>query len=358
MRFPTVSSPHIAPNDDVKRLMRQVMLALLPGTLAAIYFFGWGVLLNLLLTIAAGLASEAAMLAWRKRPLTPFLSDGSVIVSAWLLAVCLPPLVPWWLPVVGISFAIIFAKQLYGGLGYNLFNPAMVAYAMLLVSFPKEMTQWGLPQGVATQSLDFVQSAMYVFGGGLPQGMTWDGLSGATPLNVLKTGSTQGQDWASLAQQPVFGTFGGTGWEWVALVWLAGGLWMLWRKVITWRIPLAVLASFSLLSAVFYGVDSTHHASPWFHWLSGGLMLGAFFIATDPVSAATTPRGQLIFGAGVGVLIFVIRGFAGFPDGVAFAVLLMNIAAPLIDHYTPARPFGRAPDVSKNGLSKHEPPKK
>jgi len=341
MRFPTTTSPHIAPNNDVSRLMRQVLLALIPGTLAAIYFFGWGVLLNILLTVAAGLLTEAAMLALRNRPLKPFLSDGSVLVTAWLLAVCLPPLAPWWIPLVGVGFALVFAKHLYGGLGYNLFNPAMVGYAVLLVSFPKEMTQWGLPQGVATQALSFVDSAIYVFSGQLPVGVAWDGLSGATPLNVYKTELGQGAAWSGIQQHSVFSSLGGVGWEWVALGWLVGGLWMLWQRVITWRIPVAMLSSFALLSLVFYLYDPTHFASPLFHVLSGGVLLGAFFIATDPVSSATTARGQLIFGAGIGVLVFVIRGFAGFPDGVAFAVLLMNIAAPLIDHYTPARTFGR-----------------
>ncbi len=341
MRFPTTSSPHTAPINDLSRLMRQVLLALIPGSLVAIYFFGWGVLLNIVLAVAVGLLSEAAMLALRGRPLRPFLSDGSVIVSAWLLAVCLPPLAPWWIPVLGISFAVIFAKHLYGGIGYNLFNPAMVAYAVLLVSFPKEMTQWGLPQGVATHSLSFLDSLNLVFGGTLPAGVAWDGLSGATPLNVYKTELGQGAAWDGIAQHSVFSAMGGVGWEWMALAWLAGGLWMLWRKVITWRIPLAFLLTFGLLSLGFHLYEPARFASPLFHLLSGGVMLGAFFIATDPVSSSTTPRGQLIFGAGIGVLVFVIRGFAGFPDGVAFAVLLMNIAAPLIDHYTPAKPFGR-----------------
>lgn len=340
MRFKTVSSPHIATHAALRRLMLQVMLALLPGTLVMMYFFGWGVLLNILLSVAAALFTEALMLAVRQRPIKPFVLDGSVVLSAWLLAVCLPPLAPWWLPVVGISFAVIFAKHLYGGLGYNLFNPAMVAYAMLLVSFPKPMTQWALPHGLSAHSLDLWQSAVYVFSGALPAGVGWDALGGATPLNVLKTGLGQGLALPDVLAQPVFSVMAGPGWEWVALAWLLGGLWMLWMKTITWRIPVAVLASFGLLSLLFYLLDPTHHVSPIVHLFSGGLMLGAFFIATDPVSSSTTPRGQLIYGVGIGVLIFVIRGFAGFPDGVAFAVLLMNIAAPLIDHYTPARPFG------------------
>ncbi len=341
MRFPTTTSPHVAPANALSQLMRQVLLALIPGSVAAIYFFGWGVLINILLSVAAGLLSEALMLALRGRPLKPFLSDGSVIVSAWLLAVCLPPLAPWWLPVVGISFAVVFAKHLYGGLGYNLFNPAMVGYAVLLVSFPKEMTQWGLPHSLAEHPLGMGESLALVFGGALPPGVAWDGLSGATPLNLYKTELGQGLSWDAMTQAAMFTPWGGIGWQWMALAWLLGGLWLLWQKVITWRIPVSILFTFTLLSLGFHLYDPAHFAPPLFHLLSGGLMLGAFFIATDPVSAATTARGQLIFGAGIGVLVFVIRGFAGFPDGVAFAVLLMNIAAPLIDHYTPAKPFGR-----------------
>ncbi len=349
MRFPTATSPHTAPINDLNRLMRQVLLALVPGTLAAIYFFGWGVLINLMLTVAAGLLAEAAMLALRGRPLKPFLSDGSVLVTAWLLAVCLPPLAPWWLPVVGMVFAVIVAKQLYGGLGYNLFNPAMVGYVVLLVSFPREMTHWMLPHGVALTSLGFVDALNLAFGGQLPATLAWDALSGATPLNATKTGLGQGIPLATIQQAPIFGGLGGAGWEWVALGWLLGGLWMLWRKVITWRIPVAMLGAFILMAAVFHAFDPQHHAGVVFHLLSGGVMLGAFFIATDPVSASTTPRGQLIFGAGIGVLVYLIRGFAGFPDGVAFAVLLMNIAAPLIDHYTPAKVFGKQAESRKGG---------
>ncbi len=342
MRFPTITSPHVAPADDVRRIMRQVLLALIPGTLLAIGFFGWGVLINILLSVTAGLLSEALILAVRGRPLKPFLGDGSVIVTAWLLAVCLPPLAPWWLPVVGIVFAVIVAKHLYGGLGYNLFNPAMVGYVVLLVSFPREMTQWLLPHGIAASSLSLPEAFGVVFTGQLPPGLGWDALSGATPLNAYKTEVGQGMGLSTISQEPVFGLLGGVGWEWVALGWLAGGLWMMWRGVINWRIPFTMLGAFGLLAAGFHLYDPERFASPLFHLFSGGAMLGAFFIATDPVTGSTTPRGQLIFGAGIGVLEYFIRTFAGYPDGVAFAVLLMNIAVPLIDHYTPARVFGVA----------------
>lgn len=341
MRFQTVTSPHIAPTNEVSRLMRQVLLALVPGTAVAIWFFGWGVLINILLAVGAGLLAEALMLAARGRPLGPFLSDGSVIVTAWLLAVCLPPLAPWWLPVVGIVFAVVIAKHLYGGLGYNLFNPAMVGYVVLLISFPREMTQWMLPHGVAAASLSLPEALGVVFTGQLPPGMGWDALSGATPLNAYKTETGQGHPLSLIQQAPTFGMLGGAGWEWVALGWLAGGLWMIWRGVISWRIPLTMLGAFGLLALGFHLYDPERFASPLFHLFSGGAMLGAFFIATDPVSGSTTQRGQLIFGAGVGVLVYLIRTFAGYPDGVAFAVLLMNTAAPLIDRYTPARVFGR-----------------
>lgn len=340
MRFLTRVSPHVALAGDIGRMMRQVMLALIPGTALAIYFFGWGVLINILLAVGAGWLAEAAMLAARGRPLKPFLSDGSVIVSAWLLAVCLPPLVPWWLPVTGITFAVVVAKHLYGGLGYNLFNPAMVGYVVLLVSFPREMTQWIMPHGLAPASLSLVESLQVVFSGQLPAGLGWDALSSATPLNLYKTEVGMGVGLSEIQQAPMFGALGGIGWEWVAVGWLIGGLWMMWRGVITWRIPLAMLAAFGLLALGFHLIDPERYASPIFHLFSGGAMLGAFFIATDPVSGSTTPRGQLIFGAGIGVLEYIIRTFAGYPDGVAFAVLLMNIAAPLIDYYTPAQVFG------------------
>ncbi|MEW6446416.1 MAG: electron transport complex subunit RsxD [Pseudomonadota bacterium] len=341
MRFPTTSAPHVAVKNDVGRVMRQVMLALIPGTAIAMYFFGWGVLLNLLLTVSAGLMAEALMLAVRARPLKPFLGDGSVIVTAWLLAVCLPPLAPWWLPVAGIVFAVIVAKHLYGGLGYNLFNPAMVGYVVLLVSFPREMTQWVLPHGVAAASLGLPDTFAVVFTGQLPAAVGWDAISAATPLNAYKTEVGQGVALSVIQREPVFGMLGGVGWEWVACGWLIGGLWMMWRGVIQWRIPFTMLGAFGALALGFHLYDAERFASPLFHLFSGGAMLGAFFIATDPVTGSTTPRGQLIFGAGIGVLEYFIRTFAGYPDGVAFAVLLMNIAAPLIDHFTPARVFGR-----------------
>ncbi|MGK0673910.1 MAG: electron transport complex subunit RsxD [Halothiobacillaceae bacterium] len=346
MRFQTTTSPHVTPNNEVSHLMRQVLLALVPGTVVAIGFFGWGVLINILLAVAVGLLAEALMLAVRGRPLRPFLSDGSVIVTAWLLAVCLPPLAPWWLPVVGVVFAVVVAKHLYGGLGYNLFNPAMVGYVVLLISFPREMTQWMLPHGLAPASLSLPEALGVVFSGQLPPSMVWDAISAATPLNTYKTEIGQGHPLSIIQQAPTFGWLGGTGWEWVAAGWLLGGLWMMLRGVISWRIPTTMLGAFTLLALGFHLYDPERFASPLFHLFSGGVMLGAFFIATDPVSGSTTQRGQLIFGAGVGVLGYFIRTFAGYPDGVAFAVLLMNIAAPLIDHYTPARAFGREVDRS------------
>lgn len=316
--------------------MRRVLYAMLPGLAAQVWFFGWGVLIHIAIASLVGLAAEALMVALRGRSPRLFLADGSALVTAWLLAAALPALSPWWVTAVGVGFAIVIAKHLYGGLGYNPFNPAMVGYVVVLISFPLEMSTWP----AVHQGLSFADSAQVIFSGRLPPGLAADALSGATPLDTTKTQLGLGLPMTEISVSPVFGLIGGYGWEWVALAFLAGGLWLVASRVAAWQIPLGLLGSLALLSGVFYAVDPQAHASPWFHVFSFSAVYGAFFIATDPVSASTTPRGRLLFGAGVGGLTYLIRGFGGYPDGVAFAVLLMNIAAPTIDHYTQPRVFG------------------
>lgn len=341
MRFDTASSPHIPAYNSVSRVMLRVLYAMLPGILALTWFFGWGVLINIALASLAALISEAAMLAIRGRPLGLFLCDGSALVTAWLLAVALPSLAPWWLTVLGVVFAIVIAKQLYGGLGYNPFNPAMVGYVVLLIAFPLEMSTWPAPQGLAQHSLSLAETARFIFTGELPPAVALDGLTGATPIDLLKTRLGLGQPASEILRTgAIFGLLGGRGWEWVSLGFLAGGLWLIYTRTAAWQIPAATLGSLGAISAVFYLSDPQSHASPWFHLFSGATMLGAFFIATDPVTASITPRGRFLYGAGIGILTYVIRGFGGYPDGVAFAVLLMNIAAPTIDYYTQPRVFG------------------
>lgn len=339
MQFNTPSSPHIHGPATVTTVMLRVVYALIPGIAVYAWLFGWGVIINLLLAVVTCLSAEAIMLRLRRKPMTMFLTDGSALVTALLLGLALPPLAPWWLVVVGAAFAIIFAKHLYGGLGYNPFNPAMVGYVMLLISFPKEMTSWAAPLALSDHNLDFVQSLSLVFSGVLPAGI--DAVTMATPLDTLKTqlGLERTVD-QIMRTSPVFGDFGGIGWQWINLALLAGGLWLIWKKIISWHVPVAMLGTLALLSGIFYMIRPEDFASPLFHVFTGAAILGAFFIATDPVSGATTLKGRLIFGAGVGVLTFVIRSWGGYPDAVAFAVLLMNMAAPTIDYYTKPRVFG------------------
>jgi Na+-translocating ferredoxin:NAD+ oxidoreductase subunit D len=341
MRFQTSTSPHHTTNNSVGRVMRQVLYALAPGTLAMIWYFGSGVLFQILIAIVVALASEAAMLAARGRPMQPFLGDYSAVATAWLLALALPPLAPWWVAATGAAFAIIIAKHIYGGLGYNPFNPAMVGYAVVLVSFPSEMTLWPPPAPLAGEDLHLLQTLSVILTGNLPHGMHWDTLTMATPLDAMRTGRDMMRTVEEIRASPLWGDFGGKGWEWVANWYFVGGMWLLYKRIITWRIPVTMLGSLLITAGLAYIADPGSHPFPAFHVFSGGAMLGAFFIATDPVTASATPVGKLIYGAGIGVLNFVIRAWGGYPDGVAFAVLLMNMAVPTIDRYTKPPAFGQ-----------------
>jgi len=232
------------------------------------------------------------------------------------------------------------AKQLYGGLGNNVFNPAMVGYVVVLVSFPQVMTQWLPPRGLAEFTPGLTETLQAIFTGQLPAARTWDAITQATPLDLLKTGMDAGNMVPEIRRAPVFGDFGGLGWEWIANWYLLGGLYLLYRRIITWHVPVAVIGTVVLLSLPAFLVDPANNPVPLQHIFSGALVLGAFFIATDPVSGCTSARGRLWFGAGVGIITLVIRRWGGYPDGIAFGVLLMNMAAPLIDRYTRPRAFG------------------
>jgi electron transport complex protein RnfD len=343
-----VSSPHAARVNRVDAVMLQVSLALVPGTLAMVWFFGWGVLINMVLAVVFAVGAEALVMKLRGRPVLPAISDYSAVVTALLFALTVPPTLPWWLTLLGILFAIVIVKQLYGGIGYNPFNPAMAGYVFLLISYPVATTTWlppNLPEVLDAQglsALSFLDSARLIFTGALPPELTWDAISAATPLDEMRTKLDQGMGIDEIrASSPLWGDFGGRGWEWVANFFLLGGLYLIWRRIITWHIPVAMLAGLLLTSGAFWLLDAQTHPFPAFHLFSGAAILGAFFIATDPVSACTTTRGQLIYGFLIGVLVFVIRTWGGYPDAVAFSVLLLNIAAPMIDHYTQPRVFGQ-----------------
>ncbi|AMO74892.1 RnfABCDGE type electron transport complex subunit D [Pseudomonas citronellolis] len=333
MALPRFSSPHATGANRTQKVMLQVLAALAPGALALIALYGVGPLFNLLWCSAVALGTEALMLHLRKRPLAVFLKDGSALVTAVLLALALPPYAPWWLSLLATAFALVFGKHLYGGLGQNPFNPAMLGYVVVLVSFPLEMTRWPSPDA----GLGLVDGLSRILGLGAPPPDAW---AGATALDVLKNNHSLTID-ELLTQSTAFGHVGGRGVELVNLAFLAGGLFLLWRKLFTWHAPVGMLGGLFVMSLLFWnGSGSDSHGSPLFHLFSGAAMLGAFFIVTDPVSGATSNRGRLVFGLGVGIVTYVIRAWGGYPDGVAFAVLLMNLAAPTIDYYTRPRTYG------------------
>ena len=334
-----MSSPHFKRSDRSAGVMQSVLLAMIPGIIALTLVFGWGTLIQLFICIISGLFFEAMALRWRNLPVTFYLKDYSAVVTAALLAVSLPPTAPFWIAIVGMFVAIMFAKQVYGGLGNNPFNPAMVAYALLLISFPVQMSNWISPFVMYSDSgwgvLPLIDTVIVVFSGAIP---FIDQYTGATPLDVLRNqGSfTTEELWRSDATL----IKGVAGWHAVAAAWLMGGIFLLYKKVFTWHAPISVLASLSLISAVFYGYDPSNFIDPWSHLTLGAAMFCAFFIATDPVSSATSNRGRIVFGVGIGLLIYTIRTWGNYPDAVAFAVLLMNLAAPMIDHYTQPRSYG------------------
>lgn len=336
----TISSSEL--RFDPRPSMQRVLLACLPGALALLWFNGWGLLIQLLLAIVTCVACDLLTRRLRGQPLTPkphslfeqpLLAEGSGLISALLLALALPSYAPWWLTVASAAFASLFGKALFGGFGNNPFNPAMLGYVVVLISFPVEMTSWPKPHGVGL--LDGLQQ---IFGlAQLP-----DGWSQATALDSLKINKSLTMDelWAA---NPAFGKVGGAAVEWVNAAFLLGGMFLLHKRLISWHAPVGMLAALTVMSLLFWhGSGSDSNGSPLFHLFTGATMLGAFFIVTDPVSGATSNLGRLIFGAGVGILVYIIRTWGGYPDGVAFAVLLMNLAAPTIDYYSRPRAYGHS----------------
>ena len=308
---------------SVNQIMRQVIYALFFGVCVHYYFFGWGILIQIVLAIITAVISESTILAIRKLPIKSTISDSSAILSAILLAISIPTIAPWWIIVLGVAFAIVFGKQLYGGLGNNIFNPAMLGYAFLLVSYPLQMTIWQSDFLTFSQSFDAIFNVIVV-----------DGISAPTKHDYIKTQLSLGRFLGELDIWSVNQL-------WINIGFLLGGIYLLLRKVITWQIPLSFLIAIGFISALLYLFDSQIYINPLFHLTTGATMLGAFFIVTDPVSASTTFIGKIIYGFFCGALTIIIRVFGGYPDGVAFAVLLMNITVPLIDFYTQPKVFGK-----------------
>jgi len=340
MKFETSSAPHLAPSTSVQRVMVLVLIALLPGIATYVHWFGPAILVQIALAAATAVVVEAAMLRLRGRPLAP-LADGSALVTAVLLALCLPPLAPWGLTVTGTAFALVFGKHLYGGLGYNPFNPAMLGYVVLLISFPAPMSRWVAPD--ITLSLSDALSAILAPGADPVVQSALDAVTQATPLDLVRTELALNMTVDEIGADPRFGLQAmGEAWSAIGVAWLAGGALLLATRVIRWHAPVAMLATLALLAAAFHGGDPGRYPDAGFHLWSGATMLGAMFIITDPVTAAASNLGRIWQGIGVGALLWVIRTYGGYPDGLAFAVLLVNAAVPMIDHWTRPRAYGEA----------------
>ena len=314
--------------------MRDVFLATVPGILVMTWFFGPGTLINLILGGCVALAVEYGVVALRGRDALTTISDLSVLVTATLLCIALPPYAPWWLTVIGVLTAVLLGKQVFGGLGYNPFNPAMVGYVVLLISFPVQMSSWAVPRELGAVP-GITEALQRIF---LPGSI--DALTGATPLDLLRQNTGLLFD-DLMTARPELSGWAGVGWFEVNLAFLAGGLWLLYRRVFTWHAPIAMLATLALCALMgFDGGSSQSGGSALFHLFSGASMFAAFFIITDPVSSAVSNRGRLIFGGLIGLLIYLIRTLGNYPDAVAFAVLILNFCAPFIDHYTQPRVYG------------------
>jgi len=335
-----VTSPHLIRPGKTGDVMLLVILATLPGLTMLTYYFGWGNLINIVWAAIVALSSETIVLKLRSRPLGFYLGDYSALVTAVLLGLALPPFAPWWLTLIATSFAIVIAKHLYGGLGNNLFNPAMIGYALVLIAFPLEMTSWPTPKSLAAlpeEIPSFIDSLVTIFPIFKING--FDAITMATPLDAFKhKGALSALElWA---KDPILSPKSWQAWQFISLGYFIGGLYLLYRKIFTWHAPLSMLASIALMSALFWWYDPNQYASPQLHLLGGATMLGAFFIITDPVTSATSIKGKLYYGAAIGVLVYTIRTWGNYPDAVAFAVLLMNFAAPFIDFYTQPRTYG------------------
>ena len=343
MNFVLKSGPFTHSTGSVSQTMLTVVLALLPAVLFNSWLFGLPAILLFLVTVGACLGFEALCAHLAGQDIGATLADGSALLTGMLLAMSLPPWAPWWIGALGALIAIPLAKHSYGGLGRNLFNPAMVARVALLVSFPVIMTAWVGPKPLFSAAAPGFAESFAILAGG-----TWpDAMAAATPLGFVKTELSRGIGLAqSTAGLPglsdmALGLRAGSLGETSALLILLGGIVLLVRRIISWHIPVAMLGSLFVIAAIFHAVNPERFGSGLFHLFAGASFLGAFFIATDYVTSPVSKTGQLVFGAGVGILTWVIRNFAGYPEGMAFAVLLMNSLTPIIDQYTRPRILGR-----------------
>jgi len=348
MAFFSSTSPYQRTKLRTPELMKIVLFALLPGILVHSYLFGLAIYVQLILAIITAVSSEAIFMMLRKRSVTASLKDYSAVVTAVLLAIAIPSLAPWWVIVIGTAFSIIIVKHLYGGLGQNIFNPAMAGYVLLLISFPVQMTAWLPIQSMQVFPVSLIDTVNLIFTGFSTDGYSVtqiktsiDGYTLATPLETIRNALHTGNTISETLKTSLFSFDSLQGAQWVNLAFLAGGIYLLMKKVILWYIPVSFLVGMVLFSLFPYLSDSDLYSSPLFHLFSGATMLGAFFILTDPITASTTVKGRIIYGLICALLVVIIRNYGGYPDAVAFAVLLANMCVPLIDYYSKPKVYGR-----------------
>lgn len=327
------SSPHLRDNESIAKIMWNVVLALMPAVIFAVANFGLPALATIVVCVVTTVVTEAAIQKWQKVPVT--VSDGSAVLTGLLLAMTLPPTIPWYMPVLGAVVAIGIAKHTLGGLGYNIFNPAHVGRALLLLSWPVSMTTWAITR----------------LGAHAP-----DAVTAATPLGLLKmqghdalVSAFGGQD--ALYQAMFFGTRGGSLGETSAVLLLLGGVYLIARRYVNWQIPVVMIGTVGLLTWVFGGSQGLFTGDGVFHMMAGGLVIGAFFMATDMVTIPMTTRGKVLFAVGVGALTVLIRLKGGYPEGVCYAILLMNSLTPLIDRYLVPKKFGAKAKVAPRSVA-------
>ncbi|VFP83921.1 Electron transport complex subunit RsxD [Candidatus Erwinia haradaeae] len=349
MIFPISSPPYIHNNNTTGHIMMLVIIAMTPGIAIQYYFFGLGTLVQILIAISVALSTEVIILKARGYPIVKTIKDNSALLTAIILGTSIPALSPWWITTIGTMFAIIIAKQVYGGLGHNPFNPAMVGYVVLLISFPVQMTNWLPFNEIKNRNLTAMETLhIIIYHHTQPRftpstlDLDIDGISQATPLDYFKTSLHEGQAVEKVLAQPIYKNYltHSACWRWVNAGFLIGGIFLLITRTIRWHIPVGFLVSLTFCSSIGWLYAPSYLLPPTLHLFSGATMLGAFFIATDPVTASTTNNGRLIYAVIIGLLTWLIRSYGGYPDGVAFGVLLANICVPLIDHYTQPRVYG------------------
>ncbi len=319
----TVSpSPHVHTNDSTQKIMYRVVYAMLPVLVWSVFVFGLDALRVTLIAVVATLAFEYLIQKYLIK-IKPTITDGSALITGILLSFNVPSNLPWWIIIIGALAAVGIGKLSFGGLGANIFNPALVGRVFLLISFPVQMTSWP----VNTQSgVDAVTTAT-------PLGVIKESILNSVPISDIVGNLPSMVDM-------LIGNIGGSLGEISAVLLIIGGLYMLWKKVITWHIPVAIIGTVAVIASIFWLINPEVYINPVYHLLTGGLMLGAIFMATDMVTSPMTPKGQIIFGVGIGVITISIRMFGAYPEGISFAILIMNAFTPLINNYVKPKRFG------------------